>query len=494
VLVIHGGGFHAGTDGGTTGVGALPNCAKDLAAAGYLALSIEYRLSPPGSLPGQTSAGLFPDQAADVQLAVRTARSDPRCNGQVGAVGGSAGGHHAALAACTGTPGADRVDVAVSLSGPYDFTDFSPNPNIATFTTLVTTFVGVTPADTAALRAASPAWLVDKTASPLFLVNTIEDPQPYSQLPDMVAHLDAAGATNYQALTLLGNKHSFDYWADVKDRAIAFLAAGFSDSPPPSPTPAPPETKQLLNVSTRAEVLNGDSVMIGGFIVTGDNVKRVVLRGLGPSLSQTGVGTTLSNPVLQLFDSSGFLVETNDNWNLPGLPSDLVPKNPNESVLSAFLPAGSYTAILSNASGADGVGLFELYDIDPTQARVSNISTRGMVGTEADVIIGGFIVGGTQPTEVIARALGPSLSPLGVADALQDPVLQLFDSNGSLLATNDNWRSSQEQAIIQTSIPPTDDREAAIVATLAPGQYTAIVSGAGASTGVGQVEVYDLEE
>jgi acetyl esterase/lipase len=496
VIVIHGGGFHAGSPNGPEG---LVNCAEDLAAAGMLALSIEYRLAPPGGLPGQKSAGLFPDQAADVQLAIRTARSDSRCNGKVGAVGGSAGGHHAALAACTGTPGLDRADAAVALSGPLDLTDFSPNPGVENFTRLILNFTGATgTGDTATLRAASPAWLVDKNTTPLFLVNTLEDSVPYSQLPDMISHLDAAGLTNYQALSLPGDRHSFAFWSDISEHAVEFLTAALSGqrlpSPSPTPTPGLTDAKQLLNVSTRADVTTGDSVMIGGFIVTGDNAKRVVLRGLGPSLGQSGVSVTLSNPVLQLFDSAGVLVESNDDWNLPGLPSDLIPKNPKESVLIGILPAGSYTAVLSNAGGADGAGLFELYDTDPSYSRISNISTRGEVGTGADVIIGGFIVGGTEPTRVIARALGPSLSSLGVAGALADPVLYLFDGDGNLIASNDNWRSTQEETIINTSLPPPDNREAAVVASLVPGDYTAIVSGAGGSTGVGLVEVYDLDE
>jgi hypothetical protein len=128
-----------------------------------------------------------------VKLAVRTARSDPRCNGQVGSVGGSAGGYHTAFVATTGTIGDDRIDVGVSLSGAYDISDFSPNPDLDYYTSTVTNYVGVLSTDTPALRAASPAWLADKTASPLFMVNTIEDPMPYSQLVDMIMHFDALG-------------------------------------------------------------------------------------------------------------------------------------------------------------------------------------------------------------------------------------------------------------------------------------------------------------
>ncbi len=493
VLVIHPGGF---ISGGPSSSANMVACSQDLAASGYLALSIEYRLAPPGRLPGQTSLGLFPDQTADVKLAVRTARNDPRGNGQVGAVGGSAGGYHATYAAATGTRGDDRVDVAVSLSGAYDLSDFSLSWNIEDFTKNITAFVGVTTASVTALRGASPAWLLDRTISPLYLVNTVGDPMPYVQLSDLLAHLEAVGAGNYQAITLPGNLHAFANWSAVKAPALQFLAAGFAGVPPPSPSPAPtpglPNDKQLLNVSTRAGVENGSGVMIGGFIVTGANAKRVVLRGLGPSLTGNGVTGPLSDPVLQLFDSAGVLVETNDNWSLPSVPGDLMPSNPQESLLTAILPAGNYTAILSGVNAGLGIGLFELYDVDSSDSRVANISTRGTVGAGGDVLIGGFIVGGTNPTQLIARALGPSLSSLGVPGALADPRLELHNGDGTLVAANDSWQSDQAQEITATNLAPGDPREAAIVATLAPGNYTAIISGAGGSTGVALVEVYDL--
>src|SRR6476620_7652405 len=165
VLVIHGGGFTSGSpDFSPDSV----TCAQDLAAAGYIAFSIEYRLAPPGLLPGQVSNGRFPDQTDDVKLAVRTARNDARCNGQVGAVGGSAGGSHTAFVAATGTPGDDRIDVGVCLSGAFDFSDFSPNPLLDFFINNVTNYVEVPTTETAALRAASPAWLADAKTAPLF--------------------------------------------------------------------------------------------------------------------------------------------------------------------------------------------------------------------------------------------------------------------------------------------------------------------------------------
>ena len=490
VLIIHGGGFDQGTP---TWSPASIDCGHDLANVGYIAFSIEYRLAPPGFLPGQVSDGRFPQQTDDVKLAVRTARADPRCNGQVGAVGGSGGGSHVAFVAGTGTIGDDRIDVGVALSGAHDYSDFSDGNNMTYFTDSVTNYVGVTSSDTDALRAASPAWVADAQVAPLLLVNSVRDSMPYIQLPDMVQHLDALGVTNYQAVTEPGGEHSFGNWAAVKDQALAFIAAGFAGQPAPTPTPLP-SSKKLLNISTRGDVGIDDDVMVGGFIVTGDTPKRVVLRGLGPSLSGSGVTGILADPYLELYDSEGILFESNDNrLEIPGIPNPLMPPDTSESFLTAFLPPGSYTAVLRGANLTTGVGLIEAYDMDSTDSRLSNISTRGLAGTATDELIGGFIIGGTDPTSVIIRALGPSLAAAGITNFLPDPVLELHDVNGALIGTNDNWQSNQKQEIIATGLPPTDASEAAIVATLPPGNYTAVVHDAQSATGVGLVDAYDLE-
>jgi acetyl esterase/lipase len=491
VLVIHGGGFKSGNP--TSGPEAV-TCGRDLAAAGFIAFSIEYRLAPDGSLEGQVSDGRFPDQSDDVKLAVLAARSDPRCNGKVGSVGGSAGGYQTAFVAGTGTIGQDRIDAGVSLSGAYDLSDFSSDPNIGGFTKDVTNYVGVDVSDVEALRAASPAWLADANTAPLLLVHTMEDSMPFSQQEDMTSALDALGVTTYEAITLPGAQHAFANWSEVKDRAIVFLSSWFQDAAPPPPV-APP-TKMLLNVSTRARVESGANVMIGGFIITGDAPKKVALRAIGPSLAAAGVTGALADPALQLFDSTGTLIAQNDNCSslaVEEIPAGLQPANGRESLISMTLPPGSYTAVLSGANGGSGVGLFELYDLDPASSRIANISTRSEVGNESDVMIGGFIVGGNDPTKVVLRAVGPSLTASGITNPLPDPVLDLYDGNGSLIFTNDNWRTSQLQQISDTGVSPGDDREAAIVATLLPGGYTAIVHDAAGGKGVALVEVYDLE-
>ncbi len=224
VLVLHAGGFKAGSRNDDEVV----VCAHDLADAGYLAFAVSYRLAPPGHLKGQTfygDDGRYPKQTSDIQAAILAARADPRCNGQVGAVGGSAGASHAVVAAATGTTGADRLDVAVCLSGAYNFADFSGDiHNLVE--KLVTNYTGST--DLTTLLNDSPISVVDNTISPLFLVNTEHDPQPLPQFNDMVAKLQAVGAVNFDSTVLAGNQHAFDYWPTVKTAAIHFLANGFA--------------------------------------------------------------------------------------------------------------------------------------------------------------------------------------------------------------------------------------------------------------------------
>ncbi len=259
----------------------------------------------------------------------------------------------------------------------------------------------------------------------------------------------------------------------------------------------PPGGATLDNISSRVFVQTGDNVMIGGFIVQSDSPKKVVLRAIGPSLAQAGVQGALADPVLELHDQTGALVTSNDSWNSSSGQElrtlGLAPTDNREAALVATLPGGSYSAIVRGKGTATGVALFELYNLDRTLGNVANISTRGRVETGDDVMIGGFIVGGTDPTTVIVRAIGPSLLSAGVSDALLDPTLELYDGDGNLLATNDNWRSDQQSAINNSTVPPADNREAAIVATLTPGAYSAVVRGRNGSTGVALFEVYALQ-
>lgn len=246
-------------------------------------------------------------------------------------------------------------------------------------------------------------------------------------------------------------------------------------------------------------VEGGDNVLIGGFIVYGTGQKNVVVRAIGPSLPVPGA---LSDPVLELHDASGGLVATNDNWRTAQqdaiIAVGLAPANDLDAALMVTLDTGNYTAVVRGVSNATGVALVEVYDLDgaaPT-ARLGNISTRGRVLTGDNCMIGGFIIQGDIAKRMLVRVKGPSLSLGGVplVGRLLDPTVELHDGNGALLAQNDNWRSTQQAEIQASSIAPTDDREAAIVSTLAPGSYTAVVRGADNTTGLGLIELYDLDQ
>ena len=249
----------------------------------------------------------------------------------------------------------------------------------------------------------------------------------------------------------------------------------------------------LANISTRMRVETGDNALIGGFIITGTQPKKLIVRAIGPALPLTGV---LADPTLELHDSSGALLDSNDNWgdasNLPEIiASKIPPTRASESAIVRTVSPGAYTCVVRGASNTTGVGLVEVYDLDLTvDSRLANISTRGLVQSGDNVMIGGFIISGSAAQKVIVRAIGPSLPLQG---SLADPVLELHDGDGALIETNDNWiDSTNKQAIIDSTIPPTNNSESAIVRTLKPGNYTAIIRGVNDTTGVALVEVYAL--
>ncbi len=253
---------------------------------------------------------------------------------------------------------------------------------------------------------------------------------------------------------------------------------------------------QFLNISTRLRVGTGDNVLIGGFIVTGTQAKKVIVRAIGPSLP---VADKLANPTLELRDGSGALIASNDDWRLGGQEAAIIattvpPSNDLESAVIATLAANSssYTVIVRGLNSTTGVGLVEAYDLDGTvDSQLANISTRGFVQTGDNVMIGGVILGGGGPRRVIVRAIGPSLP---VAGKLADPTLELRDGSGTLLASNDDWRTGGQQAeIIATTVPPTNDLESAIVAMLPAAPHTVIVRGKNGGTGVGLVEAFALQ-
>ncbi len=278
------------------------------------------------------------------------------------------------------------------------------------------------------------------------------------------------------------------------------------------PTPAP----RLSNISTRAFVQTGDNVLIGGFIVQGTQTKRVIIRAIGPELTQYGVPNALANPTLELHDGTGALIASNNNWRttiIGGIitmnqvqdiiNSGYAPGDGRESAIIADLLPGNYTAILRGLNNMTGVALVEVYDLSANADSIlTNISSRAFVETDANVMIGGFIVQGTQPKRVIIRAIGPELTHYGVPNALPDPSLELHDHTGALIAFNDNWQTTiiggiiikdQVTDIQNSGHAPTQASESAIIAILPPGKYTAIVRARNIVVGVALVEVYDLD-
>lgn len=275
-------------------------------------------------------------------------------------------------------------------------------------------------------------------------------------------------------------------------------------TPAPSSTPAPtPPPAQPLNISTRLGVGTGDNAMIGGFIIQGNIPKTVLIRSLGPSLSNVGLTGLLDDPVLELRGANGNLLVQNDNWkDTQRSQIEITPFQPGddrEPVIIASLPPAAYTAVLTGKNQVTGVGLIEIYDLDPAaDSQLANISTRGFVGAQNNVMIGGFILGGNPPqagnTRVAIRGLGPSLSQFGLGNLLADPTLELHDANGATLIANDNWIDDPASGALLSAngLAPANSNESAIFTSLPPGQFTAILAGKNGGTGLGIIEVYNL--
>ncbi len=252
----------------------------------------------------------------------------------------------------------------------------------------------------------------------------------------------------------------------------------------------------LLNLSTRAFVGTESGVLIAGFILQGTASSTMVLRAIGPSLGDFGVSDALENPLLEVYDAAGILLLSNDNWQTgPDAASiqaaGLAPDSALEAALRVNLPAGAYTAIVRGVGGT-GVGLVELYDFQLSENRAANISTRGEVLSGDGVMIAGCIIGGTDAKELIFRALGPSLQDHGVSEAVANPQLQVINADGIVRAANDDWEDGPDAATIASrGFGPESPLEAAILAILVPGNYTAIESPAPQDSGIGLIEVYD---
>jgi uncharacterized repeat protein (TIGR03803 family) len=258
------------------------------------------------------------------------------------------------------------------------------------------------------------------------------------------------------------------------------------------------QEKTLGNIATRLPTGTGENVLIGGFIVTGNNPKKVMVRGIGPSLPLAGA---LADPTLALHQGDTILA-TNDNWKINDQTGQsqeadirattIPPTNDLESAIVITLNPGTYTAILAGKSGGTGIGVVEAYDLDQAaDSRLANISTRGFVDTGDNALIGGFICG--PNTTVAVRAIGPSLTQFGITNALADPTLELRDANGALVRSNNDWKDTQQAEIQNAGLAPSDNRESALIQALTSGNYTAIVRGVGNTTGVAVIEAYNLQ-
>ena len=247
----------------------------------------------------------------------------------------------------------------------------------------------------------------------------------------------------------------------------------------------------------------GENILIGGFIITGTEAKQVIVRAIGPSTAAFGVAGSLQDPTLELFNGSGTSIAANDDWRDTQQSaietSGMAPTDTRESAIVQALPPGEYTAAVRGKNESTGVALVEVFDLATgASPELANISTRSFVDVGENVMIGGFIIGAGEGTggygsaRVLIRGIGPSLADSGISNALQDPELVLFNGNGDVIDLNDNWKQRQQSEIEQTGIPPTDDREPAMIVAVPQGNYTAILRGAGQSTGVAVVEAYNL--
>jgi hypothetical protein len=339
----------------------------------------------------------------------------------------------------------------------------------------------------------------DVPAVPVWVDTRTGNPDPFITRVGIAPEVDFTG---FQASRLslaqindpqLGGPDG-DADADAEDNLSEFLS-GTEPNDPASVV----HTSRQLNISTREMVGTGEDVLIGGLIVSGSTAKQVILRAIGPSLAAFGLSGVLLDPMLEIHDNTGAIIFSNDNWRETQEAAieatGLQPGDDREAAIVATLEPGAYTAILRGTNNTTGTALVEAYDLDTTpEAQFANISTRGPVGTDDAALIGGLIISSEASAQanIVVRALGPSLGAIGVAGALQDPTLELRDSNGGLVALNDNWRDTQEGIITSTGLEPSDDREAAIFAALPAGAYTAVVHGKDETTGVGLVEAYNI--
>lgn len=260
---------------------------------------------------------------------------------------------------------------------------------------------------------------------------------------------------------------------------------------------------RIFQGSARCQVGTGDAITIGGLRINGSSSKRVAFRVWGPSLASLGISGAIADPQISIYNSSGTLIASNDNWGTLSTADKneltsfgIAPVNSLDSAWIGNLVPGSYTVHVSGVGGVTGIAMLETWDIDgSTVNRLINTSARCYVGTGAQIGIAGIAISGDKPRQVYIRALGPTLANFGISGALQDTVLSLYDSNGSLVASNDDWRdfdgssTALETRLSELGNPPLDDRESAIVARLQPGNYSVQLTGKSGTIGIALLEV-----
>ena len=305
---------------------------------------------------------------------------------------------------------------------------------------------------------------------------------------------DLAAGIYYFAVTAFDSTGDESSYSNEVSTTVAAAAPKPTDGGSPNPGSST-QSAQLINLSTRAWVGTGDSVLIAGFVIRGSSPKKVLIRAIGPSMAKAGVPNLLYDPTLTLYNGQTVLASNNDWQDSQKTAIEATgkaPPDPQESAILTTLNPGPYTAIIRGANDTTGNALVEVYDIERSAIRLINVSTRGRTETGGSVMIAGFVIGGSSPKQILVRALGPALNAAGVPATLADPTLTLYQGQ-TVVTSNDNWQDSQKTAIEATRKAPLNLQESAILKTLNPGAYTAIVRGANSTVGNSLVEVYDLD-
>jgi YVTN family beta-propeller protein len=312
------------------------------------------------------------------------------------------------------------------------------------------------------------------------------------------------------------------YTVNIADDTVTVIeGGGGSPSPTPTPTPTPPGgggggggggsngSARLINISTRAEVGTGANILIPGFVISGSGTETLLIRADGPALTGFGVAGALAQPSLSVFNSAGTVVASNTGWGTNANPDQIssaaasvgafaLTSGSADCALIASLPAGAYTVQISGVGNSTGVALAEVYEVSTTGTRLANISTRALVGTGANIIIPGFVISGSGSEQLLARGDGPALTGFGVAGALAQPSLSVFDSSGNVIASNTGWGTNANPAQLASAATSvgafalaSGSADSALIANLSAGAYTMQLSGVNNSTGVALAEVYE---